>query len=427
MTITKKTLPKSQIELTIEIPFSDVLPYLKKTAKKINLPGFRNGNVPYEIIKEKMGEEKLLKDSISNIIQYTLLDAFLKENLEVIGEPKAEITNQKINEPFIYKALVSILPKIKLNGEKDIKIERKEIKAEDEEIKKVIDEMREQYVKEAIVSRAAKMGDKVLADVIMAINKIPLEGGQFKNQPIILGEKMFPKELSDNLAGRKKGEEKKFEIEYPKEHFDKKIAGKIIEFTIKLNEIYERILPEVNDEFALSLGQFDNLEKLKEYIKNLILTDKKRREEERVEEEILKKVIEKSEVEELPDILIENETEKMMRELEYNVASQGGKFDDYLNHIKKTEEELKKDFKKKAEERIKTSLAIRKISENEEIKISDAEIEEEINKILKLYPNNQKIKAHTQEKEYKNYLKNILMNRKVIDKLKEWTTKITTD
>ncbi len=422
MKITKKTLPKSQIELTIEIPFSDILPSLKKTAKNINLPGFRAGNVPYEIIKEKIGEEKLFQDSMPNIIQNTLLGAFLQENLEVIGEPKVEPINLKVNEPFIYKALISVLPKIKLNGEKEIKAERKEVKAEVEEIKKVIDEMREQYVKEAIVARTAKMGDKVLTDISMSINKVPLENGQFKNQPIILGEKMFPNEMSDNLAGAKKGEEKKFEIEYPKEHFDKKIAGKIIEFTVKLNEIYERILPEVNNEFARGLGDFENLEKLNKYIENLILTDKKRHEEERFEEEILKKVIEKSEVEELPDILIESETEKMLKELEHNVASQGGKFDDYLNHIKKTAEELKKDFKKRAEERIKISLAIKEIAKNEKIEIEEKEIEEEINKILNLYPNNPKIKAHTQEKEYKNYLKNILLNKKTIDKLKEWAT-----
>lgn len=420
MNISTKKLPKSQIEFIIEIPFSNILPYLKKMAKNINVPGFRAGNTPYEIIKEKIGEEKLLKDCCLKIIQDSLMDAFLKEKFDIIGNPQVEIMNANINEPFKYRAIVSILPKIKLNNEKNIKIAREEVNAEDEEIKKTIDEMREQYAKEAIVARAAKIGDKVLADISMAINKAPLEGGQLKNHPIILGEKMFPKELSDNLAGTQKGEEKKFEIEYPENHFDKTIAGKIIEFTVKINEIYERILPDANDEFALSLGLFDNLKKLEEYIKNLILKNKKNLEEERIEEEILKKLVEQTEIEELPDILINNETEKMIRELEYNVLSQGGKFSDYLDHIKKTEAELKKDFTKEAEERIKASLALREIAKNEGIMVADTEIDDKANKILEIYENNPKIKNNLKSDAYKNYFKNILLNKKVIDKLKEW-------
>ncbi|MFH0857046.1 MAG: trigger factor [bacterium] len=420
MKITKKNLPKSKIELTVEIPFEDVKPFMIKSAAHISMHGFRPGNAPYEAVKQKIGEEKLLENSLSDIIKKTLMDAFTQEKIDALGEPHVDIEKFKLEEPLIYKATVSLLPKAELSEYKSLKIKRREVKADPEEINMLLTDMQERRAKEALVERKSKKGDKVNINIEMSLDKAPLEGGQFKNHDVIIGKDIFPGEFNKNLEGMGKNEEKSFEVEYPKEHFDKILAGKSITFKVKINDIYEIELPELNDEFAKNAGGFEKFDELKKHIENLILKRNKENEDARFEGEIFEKLINNGKFDELPDILLESEKDKMVSELEANILSQGGAFDDYLAHIKKTREDLKNDFAEMSEKRIKTSLAIRKIAEDEDIKVDDNEIDAEIKKMLKLYRDNPAAVKNLQSENYKNYFKNVLLNKIIISKLKEW-------
>lgn len=420
MQIITKKLPKSQMELTMEIPYEDIIPYMEKTAARISISGFRPGNAPYEAVKQKVGEEKLFKNSISDIIKKTLMDAFTQEKIDVIGEPRIDIEKFKIGHPLIYKANVSLLPKAEISKYKSLGAAREEITVTPKEIDMLLDEARERGAKESIVERKSKKGDKLNVNIEMYLDKAPLEGGQFKNHTILIGKDIFPAEFNKNLEDMSKDEEKNFEVEYPKEHFDKILAGKLITFKVKVNEVYEIELPEVNDEFAKNMGEFKTADELKKHIENIILKQKQKREEERFEGELFEKLISEGKFDELPDILLESEKDKMVSELEVNILSQGGVFDDYLAHIKKTREDLKNDFTEMAEKRIKTSLAIRKIAEDENIKTEEKEIDEEINKMLKLYGDNPEIEKNLKTETHRNYFKNLLLNKKVIEKLREW-------
>lgn len=419
MNITSKKLPKSQIELTIEVPFEEIKPYLIKTAEKISIPGFRTGKAPYDIVKTKVGEAKILENAVPDVIKDTLMKAFTQEQLEVIGQPKVDIEKLDMNASLTYKATTSLLPKTKLSDYKSLKTSRKKVECTKKEIDKVLAEIQDYNAKELISEKSLEPNDKAELDLEMFLGNVPLEGGSLKKQKIIVGKEIFPEEFNKNLTGLKKGDEKEFSVEYPKSHFDKKLAGKTIKFKVKIDNVYERILPEINDEFAKMQG-LETLKKLREHVENIIIDDKKHKEEDRVEGEILEKLISNTEFEEMPDILIDAETEKMLEELETNIASQGGVFSDYLSHIKKTKEELKKEFLPMAEKRVKTALAMRNIAELEKIQIESEELEKEINKILANYENNSEIERNIKSEGYKNYLKNILLNKKIIEKLKEW-------
>ncbi|MFH0854473.1 MAG: trigger factor [bacterium] len=425
MQITKKILPKSQVELLIEIPYEELKPYLLSEAEKITLAGFRPGKTPYEIVKQQIGETKLLNNALPKIFQDTLIETFLKENLKVIGEPVVDIEKLEHGSSLTYKATASLLPNVKLGDYKKIIAKKKEIEIKESEIEKTLCELRDHKAKEVITARAAKNGDVVNIDFNMLFDKIPLEGGQFKNYRIIAGKEIFPKTFNENIAGMKGGEEKEFDVMYPTEHFDKKLAGKNITFKLKMNQVYERILPDLNDEFANSFGNFDTLKDLKEHIKQIIKNDKERNEKERFEEELLDKLLNLCEFDEIPDILLDSETNKMLGELEANISSQGGKFEDYLSHIKKSKEDIKKDFTEQAVKRVKIALAIKQIAQIEDIQVEEKEVEDEISSYKSYwanmsYPIPQEIEKKIKSAEYKNYLKNILANKKVIEKLAEW-------
>lgn len=425
MQITTKKLPKSQMEITIEIPFEDVVPYMKKAASRISIPGFRPGNAPYEAVKQKIGEEKLFENSISEVIKKTLMDAFIQEKINVIGEPRVDIEKFETGKPLRYKANVSLLPKADISEYKSLGAARKEINVTPKEIDMLLDEARERGAKESIVERKSEKGDKLNINIEMFLDKAPLEGGQFKNHTVLIGKDIFPAEFNKNLTGMGKDEEKSFEVEYPKEHFDKNLAGKLITFKVKMNGVYEIELPEINDEFAKNIGEFKTIDELKKHIENIIRKQKEENEEERFEGELFDKLISIGKFDEIPDLLLESEKDKMVSEMEANILSQGGAFDDYLAHIKKSREELKNGFSAMAEKRIKTSLAIRKIAEDENIKISDKEIGEEMEKMIKLYGDNPNVEKNIKSDVYKNYFKNLLLNKKVIEKLKAWNGRKT--
>ena len=182
-------------------------------------------------------------------------------------------------------------------------------------------------------------------------------------------------------------------------------------------------LPELNDEFAKSLGEFKSLEELKNRITNDLEARTKTKENQRVEEEIIDKIIEQSQFEDIPDLLINNETQKMIEELEHNLGHQGLKFDDYLNHLKKKREDLLLDFMPQAIKRVKSALALREITKKENIAVNDQEIEEEIKQTLQVYGNDPEVEKQLRTTDYKNYLQNILTGRKTLDHLKSIMTR----
>jgi len=429
MKVEKKDLEKSQIELQIELSYEEFKPYIKKGAAKVShevkINGFRAGQIPYDILKQKIGEMTILEEAGRIAINSTLEKA-IKENVasQPVGSPKVDITKLAPDNPFSYKVVLAILPEIKLGDYKGLKIKQKKVDIKDEEVDKILNDMREMRAKEVVTAREIKNTDKVIADIAMFLDKVPLEGGQNKDTAIIIGKNYIVPGFDKKLLGAKKEDVLEFKLEYPKDFHMKNLAGKMVEFKVTIKEVFKRELPELNDEFAVSLGM-GKIEELKVNIRKNTLEQKEREVEQFAEKEMLEKLVEKARFGDIPQILIEHEADTMMHELEHTIGQQGAKFEDYLASIKKTRDQLTLDLLPEAVKRVKVSLLIREITEVEKIKVSREELDNYISSMRKHYEsiNTKEAKEFlekTDSEDYKNYVLNILTSRKVVDKLREW-------
>lgn len=431
MKIEKKDLEKSQLELNVELSVEEFKPFIEKGAKKISeevkVDGFRPGSVPFDILKQKVGEMAILEEAARLAISSKIGD-IIKNNVEgdPVGQPKVDIVKLAPENPMCFKVVLALLPKITLGEYKNFGIKAKKVEVTEEDINKTLEEIKEMRVQEKIKDGEITDGDKVLIDIQMFMDNVPLEGGQSRDANIIIGKNYIIPGFDKNLLGLKKSEVKEFALPYPKDHHMKNIAGKMVDFKITVKEIYERSLPELNDDFAKGFG-LKNYEELKNNITKGIEEHKKKDTDLATEKELLEKVLEKTTFGELAEDLIRHEGDKMLAELEQTITQQGGKFEDYLKSIGKTETQLTLDLLPDAVKRVKVSLMIREISNAENIKIDNAEIDKQIDEMKKYYkeqsatnPEAKKALQHLDSPEYRSYVKNILNSRKTIDMLKEW-------
>lgn len=424
MKIEKKDLAKSQIELTIELSFDEFKPYIEKGAEKVSrevkIEGFRPGKVPYEILKQKIGEMTILEESAHIAVNKTIDEAISKNTKrQVVGQPQISITKLAPKNPLEYKVIFAVIPELTLGDYKNFKIKKEKAEVDVKEVEKMLNQLREMRAKEVSVDREVKDKDKIIVDIDMFLDKVPVDGGQSKDTAIVVGKGYIVPGFGKKIIGAKKDEVREFNLPYPKEHHQANLAGKLVEFKVKVKDIFERQLPEINEEFVKGIG-LKSKEELEENIKKNMLLEKEQRANQKAESDILDKIIEKTKFSDIPEVLVDSESKNMMSELEGNIAQQGGKFDDYLGHIKKTREQLVLDLLPNAIKRVKTSLLIREIANVEKINISDNEVEKEIMAMKFQYKDNNKIVARIKTPEYKAYLKNLMSGRKVIEKLLEW-------
>jgi len=299
-----------------------------------------------------------------------------------------------------------------------------EIKIEEKEIQKTIDNLLSMRAKEAAVTREAKKGDRCELDFETFIDNVAIEGGQAKKYSLELGKSQMIPGFEENLVGKKAGEDFEFDLRFPKDYHNKGVADKIAHFKIKMHTVFERTLPEVNDEFAKGLG-FKSLEMFKKHLKTNIRQEKEQNEQAKKDKEIIDLIMSKSKFGDIPEALLNSEIDKMIMELKDNVSKQGLVFEDYLKHLKKSEAELKIDFAGDALKRIEAALIIRKIAENEKIEATAEEIDQEVERSIAMYklqqvpePELKKIEKQLRSEQYRDYVSSLLRNRKTIELLR---------
>lgn len=425
MQVTKKDLEKAQIELTVELSNEEFAPYIEKGAakvsKEVKIEGFRPGKVPLEVLKQKIGEMTILEEAAHLAIHKTIDEAVEKNTMgrQAVGQPQVNVTKLAPNNPLEYKVIISILPEIALGKYKDLNIKVEAAKLEPKELDRAMDDLREMRATEVIADREIKMGDKAVVDINMFLDNVPLEDGNHKELGLLLGKDYFVPGFDKKLVGAKKGEVKKFELPYPDDHHLKNLAGKLVQFEVTVKEVYDRVLPELNDEFA-GFFQLKNVEELKKNLEESLLHEKKHRVDLKNESELLSKIIEDTKFGEFPEEIIQNELKSMLAELEQSVERQGGKFEDYLSNIKKDRAALMLEMSPNAVKRVKSALVIRELAVIEKIAPTEKEIHEKIDELKKQYASNKEVMKMLEEDGYHHYLSNILTNEKVITKLKEW-------
>lgn len=410
------------IELSIELDRADIESDLQKTASKISesisIPGFRPGKAPYnDVCRHAGGEEKIYAESIERIVNRTLAALITEKKYDLFGNPS--ITVEKATPPFgvSYKAVLSVRPEVALGDPKKIKANRNAVTVDKNDVEKVINQLRDMRASEAAVDRPAHTGDRVVLDFDVSQNKVAIENGSAKDYPLTLGENRFIPGFEAHVAGLKKGEEKTFELAFPKEYHATAHAGKMAEFKIKIKEVYERTLPVFDDAFAKTMGYGETAAELEQQITDNLKEEKEKEEEERFHMACMDALIGISTIGAFSEQAIHEEAHKMMRELEESVSRQGMEFDRYLESIKKTKDDLEKEFNPKATHRLTVGLVANAFRKDRDIKVGDEEVAKELEAAKKAYVKSPDMLKRINTEAYKNYTKNALASRKVFDVL----------
>lgn len=426
MQVNSKTLQKNILELEVEIPAEELKNFLDKAvsllALEVKIDGFRPEKVPFDVLAKHVGEMTIYEKAAELAVEKTYPKIVKDEHLETLGSPEISIVKLAPGNPLIYKAKVALVPKIKLGNYHKIKISRKKSEAPEEKVDAALREVQKMQTKEVLANRPAGKTDKMVIDMDMFLDKVALEGGQVKNHSVYLNENYYVPGLTEELLGLSADDCKEFSLPFPKEHYQKNIAGKTVDFKVKVASVFELQPPALDDDLAKTLGQL-TLDDLKNIIRRNLLVEMENGEEARLEEETLKQVVADSRIEDIPDSLVNSEAHKMVHELEESLAERGVNFEDYLKNIKKTESQLTLDLAPRAVERIKTALAIKEIAAAEKIEATEAEIEEEVTKLAEAYKNEPDLLERAHSEESKQYLTNIIKNRKAVQLLKNLAIK----
>ena len=423
MKVEKKDLDKAQVELTVELSQEEFQPYLEKGAQKISkeikIEGFREGKAPYDIIKQKVGEMSIMDEAARIAINAKLGEVVSKNTKDAIGQPDVSIVKLAPDNPLIFTVKISIIPSIELGTYKDLKIKEKEGKLDEVELEKTFDHLREMHVVEKVSEEKIKDGDKLILNIQMFLDKIPVEGGQTKETTVIVGKDFLVPGFDKKLVGAKKGETREFEVHYPADHHQKNLSGKNVEFKVEVKDVFDRILPPLDDELAKKL-HFKNADDLKKNITNNIEAGKKNEAKQVAEREVIEGIVAKTKFGDLPEMLVQHEAETMIGELEQNVTQQGGKFEDYLSSLKKTRNDLVMDMLPDAVKRVQASLVIREIAKIEKIVVTEKEVDEYLDSLVKQHNATPEIEKQIKSEEYRSYAVMTLSNRAVVKKLSEW-------
>lgn len=423
MNHTLKKLPKSTIELTIEIPAEEMRPYLEKAALKLStettIPGFRAGKAPLDEVRRRFGAGRVWEEAAVLAVPKAYGEAVQKEQLETIGSPQIDVVKLAPDNPFIFKATAAFLPEVTLGDFTKIKTEQKTTEIQDIQVGKVVADLQKMQTKETVVARPARpQADKVVLDMTMSLDSVPLDGGAVKDHAVYMDEEYYVPGLKEQLAGLKKGDTKEFRLAFPKEHYQKMIAGKDVDFKIEVKDVFELQSPPLDDAFAQAVGQ-KTVSDLRAIIRVNLEQEARSKEDERQEIALLEAAVERAKFGDIPDVLINEETHKMLKELEDGMARQGTNFEEYLKRLGKTRDQLRLDFTSQAVQRVKTALMIRAIAKAQNIAVDDGEVDAEVARVLELYKNAPGGHEQIKSAGARDYLRAMLKNRKVIAWLKE--------
>ena len=421
MKIDIKQLPKSEVEMIVELDSTEwgkfVSEATRELAREVKIEGFRPGNAPKEMVEQKIGQGHILEAAADLAVRRTYPRVLEEKHIDAIGRPEVRVLKVAMDNPFEFKIKTAVVPPIKLADYKKIAQADKpktkdQIKVEDKEVQESLNWLQKSRTKYVTVVRPAQKGDRVEVDFVAKQEGKMIDNGESKNHPLLIGEGQFVPGFEDQLVGLKENETKNFSLVFPENFAAKNLAGKLVDFEVKMNLAQEPQSSELNDEFAKSLGKFETLDALKNNIKEGIAMEKENKAKEAWRAKVLQEIVKKSEVE-LPEILVQAETAKMSEEFKDNLMQMGLEYGEYLKNISKTEEDLKKDWLPKAVERAQAGLILRKIGDLEKAEVTELEVEEEINHIIKHYPDWDAVKAKIDMERLAEYTKGRLRNEKV--------------
>ncbi len=425
MDVKRENVSNVQVKLTIELSTEEVKPFLMTAATHISehldIPGFRKGKATYDAVVNNIGEMKIMEEALEPMIRLHVAKALMDEKIDSVGQPKVDVEKMAPGNPVVFSATVTLMPEVKkLPNYGKLSVDGKSVKAEEKDIEKALKELTTMQTKEirAEAGTAVTKDGMATIDLVMKKDGVPVEGGSTQGFRVYMSEDHYVPGMTEQIVGLKEGDEKSFTLSFPEEHFQKNLAGTPVDFEVVVKEVFTLDTPTVDDAFAVSLGMKD-VKELKAKITENIESENKDQEKKRVEREALELLADKTTFAEIPDFLVDDEIEKMVHELEHAVTSQGGVFDDYLSSIGKSPVEVREGMRDQALTRVKVALVLREVGKQEELEVSNDEVQDEIEKQLAMYKEDDAAREKLGSDAYRDYMRYRMRNEKVITFLLE--------
>ena len=389
MSVQVEKLEKNMAKLTIEVPAEEVEKAIQKvyqkTRKSINIPGFRKGKAPRQLIEKMYGKEVFYNDAIDEMLPSAYAKAMDECGEEIVSRPTIDIVQMESGKPFIFNAEVAVKPEVTLGEYKGIQVEKAPIEVMDEEIEAEILKEREANARTITVDdRAVAKGDMVSLDFEGFIDGAAFEGGKGENYDLTIGSGTFIPGFEDQLIGAEIGKEMEVNVSFPEDYNAAELAGKAAVFKCTVNAIKVKELPEVNDEFAQEVSEFDTLDEYKADIKAKLLKDKEDDAKRAKEDAVIEKIIEGAQME-IPEAMVEYQVDQMMDDFAQRIMGNGLSMEQYFQLTGMTAEGYKEQMKPRAMKNIQSRLVLEAVAKAENIEVTEDDVEAEIAKMAEMY------------------------------------------
>ncbi|MBS6397265.1 MAG: trigger factor [Clostridiales bacterium] len=389
MSVQVEKLEKNMAKLTIEVPAEAVENAIenayRRTKNSINIPGFRKGKAPRQLIEKMYGREVFYNDAIDELLTDSYGDALDEMEEEVVSRPEIDVVQMESGKPFIYTAQVALKPEVVLGEYKGIQVEKAPVEVLDEEIEAEITKEREANARTITVEdRAVANGDMVALDFEGFVDGVAFEGGKGENYDLTIGSGMFIPGFEEQLVGAEIGKELEVNVTFPEEYGAKELAGKAAVFKCTVNGIKVKELPEVDDEFAQEVSEFDTLDEYKASIKERLLEGKKEDAKKVKEDAVISRIIEGASME-IPDAMVEYQTEQMMDDFAQRMQAQGLSLEQYFQFTGMTMEQYKEQMQPRALQNIQSRLVLEAVAKAENIEVTEQDMEDEYSRMADMY------------------------------------------
>lgn len=418
MSVQVEKLEKNMAKLTVEVSAEDFKAAIKKAFNKnknrFAIPGFRKGKAPQAMIEKMYGEGVFYEDAADEAINASYAEAMKESGLDIVSRP--EVTIEKIgkDEPFVYSALVAVKPEVTLGQYKGVEVEKADASVSAEDVEAELKKVQEQNARLLTVEdRGVEDGDQTVIDFEGFVDGKGFEGGKAEDYPLTIGSHSFIDTFEEQLIGKKIGEECEVNVTFPTEYHAADLAGKPATFKVTVKEIKVKELPELNDEFASEVSEFDTLDEYKKDFEKKLVEKKEIEANSKNEDAVVAKVVENATME-IPDKMIDAQAENMVQDMARRMQSQGLSLDMYLKYTGMTVEQMKEQARPDAEKRIRTRLVLEAVAKAENIQISDEKVDEEVAKMAEAYKMEvEKLKSYMSESDVKQMKEDLAVQQAV--------------
>ncbi len=409
---------KNMVKLVIEASAKEFEAGLNaaynKNKNKISVPGFRKGKAPRKMIEQLYGSQIFFEDAANEIIPDAYADAAKESGLDIVSQPKVSIEQLEAGKPFIFAAEVAVRPEVELGEYKGVEVTKADAEVTDADVEEELKKVQDQNSRTVSVEdRAVKDGDMTVIDFEGFIDGDAFDGGKGENYPLTIGSHSFIDTFEEQMIGMNIGEEKELNVTFPEDYHAENLKGKPATFKVTVKEIKEKQLPELDDDFAQDVSDFDTLAEYKDDLKKKIAERKESEAKAKKESEAIEKVVEAAKMD-IPQAMIDTQVNRMLEDFAMRLQQQGLSVEQYFQYTGMTADKIMEEMKPEAVKRIKNSLVLEAVAKAENIEVSEEEFEAELQKMADMYKMEiEKIKEFMQDAEAKQMKDDIAIQKAV--------------